>query len=45
MSEEFCVVTRKKWMARRSIQKRPRRISDKGYDADCPDVDVEKFLM
>ncbi|XP_037815897.1 SRR1-like protein [Lucilia sericata] len=44
MNEEFCKVTRKKWIAHRGLQRRTRRISDKSYDKDCPDVDVDKFV-
>ncbi|XP_065356586.1 SRR1-like protein [Calliphora vicina] len=44
MTEEFCKVTRKKWIAHRGLQRRTRRISDKSYDKDCPEVDVDKFV-
>ncbi|XP_061388429.1 SRR1-like protein [Musca vetustissima] len=45
MSEEFRTVTRKKWIAHKSINKRTRRLSDKGYEKDFPDVDVDKFMV
>lgn len=44
MSEEFCKVTRKKWIAHKALHRRTRRFSDKSYDKDCPDVDVDKFV-
>ncbi|XP_005180065.1 SRR1-like protein isoform X1 [Musca domestica] len=45
MSEEFRTVTRKKWIAHKSINKRTRRLSDKGYEKDFPEVDVDKFMV
>lgn len=44
MTEEFCKVTRKKWIAHKGLQRKTRRISDKSYDKDCPVVDVDKFI-
>ncbi|KAH8349081.1 hypothetical protein KR084_004913 [Drosophila pseudotakahashii] len=41
--EDFQVVTRKKWMARKCLRRRDRHKSESDYLIDCPDVNVEKF--
>ncbi|KAH8338921.1 hypothetical protein KR074_001629 [Drosophila pseudoananassae] len=41
--EDFQVVTRKKWMARKCLRRRDHRKSESDYLNDCPDVNVEKF--
>ncbi|XP_017040086.1 SRR1-like protein [Drosophila ficusphila] len=41
--EDFQVVTRKKWMARKCLRRRDRHKSESDYLKDCPDVNVEKF--
>ncbi|KAH8295318.1 hypothetical protein KR018_009943 [Drosophila ironensis] len=41
--EDFKVVTRKKWMARKCLRRRDRHKSESDYLNDCPDVNVEKF--
>ncbi|KAH8381807.1 hypothetical protein KR009_000314 [Drosophila setifemur] len=41
--EDFQVVTRKKWMARKCLRRRDRHKSESDYLNDCPDVNVEKF--
>lgn len=44
MSEEFRAVTRKKWIARRSINPRLRKLSERCNEKDEKEVDVEIFL-
>ncbi|XP_039970337.1 SRR1-like protein [Bactrocera neohumeralis] len=44
MSEEFRAVTRKKWIARRSINPRLRRLSERCNEKEEKEVDVEAFL-
>ncbi|XP_067617590.1 SRR1-like protein [Eurosta solidaginis] len=44
MSEEFRAVTRKKWMARRSINPRFRKLSEPCTENDAKEVDTEAFL-
>lgn len=44
MSEEFRAVTRKKWIARRSINPRLRKLSERSNEKDEKEVDVETFL-
>ncbi|XP_030565199.1 SRR1-like protein [Drosophila novamexicana] len=41
--EEFQVVTRKKWMARKCLGRRNRHKSESDYLNDCPDVNVDHF--
>ncbi|XP_012161718.1 SRR1-like protein [Ceratitis capitata] len=44
MSEEFRAVTRKKWMARRAINPRLRKLSERSIEKDEKEVDVDAFL-
>ncbi|XP_062124683.1 SRR1-like protein [Drosophila sulfurigaster albostrigata] len=41
--DEFQVVTRKKWMARKCLSRRNRHKSESDYLNDCPDVNVDNF--
>ncbi|SPP83457.1 SRR1-like protein [Drosophila guanche] len=41
--EDFQVVTRKKWIARKCLGRRDRHKSETDYLNDCPDVNVDKF--
>ncbi|EDV91145.1 SRR1-like protein [Drosophila grimshawi] len=43
VGNEFQVVTRKKWMARKCLSRRNRHISESDYLNDCPDVNVDSF--
>ncbi|EDW81041.1 uncharacterized protein Dwil_GK11843 [Drosophila willistoni] len=43
VAEEFKVVTRKKWIARKCLSRRNRHKSESDYLNDCPDVDVDRF--
>ncbi|XP_036322786.1 SRR1-like protein [Rhagoletis pomonella] len=44
MSEEFRTVTRKKWIARRSMNPRLRKLSERANEKDDKEVDVEALV-
>ncbi|XP_053951711.1 SRR1-like protein [Anastrepha ludens] len=44
MSEEFRAVTRKKWIARRAINPRLRKLSERSTEKEEKEVDMDAFL-